>query len=106
MHDLSFRLRLFSSMYARHFETLLEQEIAKQGFKDYCRRPGVLVAHGMIVPTIVAVWKSARAASRPHPHAASVRPLALLLMRRAAARPRDERVGAAMACTSAEDLPG
>jgi hypothetical protein len=57
-----YRLRIFTFTFANYFENLLQQEIAKIDLNKHIRRPGVLVAHGLVAPTIIAVYKSARLA--------------------------------------------
>jgi hypothetical protein len=57
-----YRLRLFIFALTGNFEKLLEREIAKVDISEYTRRPGVLVARGLVAPTIGAVYKAARLA--------------------------------------------
>jgi hypothetical protein len=54
--------RIFAFTFANYFENLLQQEIAKIDLNKHIRRPGVLVARGLVAPTIIAVYKSARLA--------------------------------------------
>ena len=50
--------RIFAFTFANYFENLLQQEIAKIDLNKHIRRPGVLVARGLVAPTIIAVYKS------------------------------------------------
>ncbi len=62
-----YRFRLFVFIFADNFEKSLKREVAKVDFSQYTRRPGVLVARGLIAPTMVAFYNAARLALRVEP---------------------------------------
>ncbi len=62
-----YRFRLFVFVFAGNFEKSLEREVAKVDLRQYTRRPGVLVARGLIAPTMVALYNAARLALRDEP---------------------------------------
>jgi len=56
------RVRLFVFSFSAIFESCVRQEIARRDLMIECRRPGVLMARGLLGPTILAVCRAARLA--------------------------------------------
>ncbi len=58
------RFHLFVFAFSGYFEKILRREIAKADVVAQCRRPGVLVARGLVGPVLVAFVKATRLALR------------------------------------------
>lgn len=56
------RVRVFGFAFSGYFERMVRQEIASRDLEAECRRPGVLVARGLLFPTISAVCRAGRLA--------------------------------------------
>jgi hypothetical protein len=56
--NMNIRIRVFAVQFSSEFENILRKEIANSRVLEKCRMPGVLVAHGLVGPVIVAGWKA------------------------------------------------
>lgn len=56
------QVRLFVFSFSGIFERCVRQEIVRRDLTIECRRPGVLMARGLLGPTILAVCRAARLA--------------------------------------------
>jgi len=56
------RVQLFAFVLSGNFEKCVRQEIARRDLMIESRRPGVLIARGLLGPTILAVCRAARVA--------------------------------------------
>jgi hypothetical protein len=55
---MNIRPQVFASEFSSEFEKILRREIANSDVLGKCRVPGVLVAHGLVAPVLVACCKA------------------------------------------------